>query len=204
MTLEPGETVIRAYVRKAITLGLTRIEIPLPESRPVVFPTSLDEALSRYPVIIGRPVEKMSQVDQGEYGIETFYKIQIINVLYSEGHRKPCCGDLIKIPNQAEPSTGEICLYTPGGTVTVDGIEIRQRIWTGELTIGQDYLLFLSQDLSEKVNMIYLGKEVIYKVDQNGLIDTSSVEPNAITRDISSKCGNSVDSLKSYIKNSRN
>jgi len=197
---QEGETIIKYFVRKAKTQGLTKIVIPEPEVRLAAIPRNLDEALSRFSIVIGRPLQKTSLVNEDGYGISTFYKMKIIEVL-SKSDKKFCCENLIKIPGQlAEPMAGEIYLASSGGTVTVDGIELTQREWTDELSIDHNYLLFLSQNISEKVNTVDLGREVLYKIDSDGMIDTNFKEPNSITNQIRSEYGNSISSLKNSIK----
>jgi hypothetical protein len=200
---EDGETKIKYFVRKAKILGQTKIVIHGPIDVPEIIPT-LDEALSRYSVIIGRPMQKTSLINDDESGISTFYKLKIVEVL-SKSDKKPCCKNYIKLPSQlAEPVTGQIYLYSAGGIVTVDGIEITQREWTDELKLDHDYLLFLSQNLSEKVNTVNLGREVLYEIGSDGIIDTRSKQPNIITDQIRNIHSNSTNLLRSYIKTKQN
>src|SRR5262245_39869133 len=87
---QEGETIIKYFVRKAKTQGLTKIVIPEPEVRLAAIPRNLDEALSRFSIVIGRPLQKTSLVNEDGYGISTFYKMKIIEVL-SKSDKKFCC-----------------------------------------------------------------------------------------------------------------
>lgn len=116
------------FIRKAKITGDTQVILPLYIGIPGEV-SGLDEALSKFKVISGKPVEKYTQA--GTWALTTWYKFKIVEDLTSN-KVQPCsnCDDPSQEAHLPAPllplESDEILVPRPGGELVVDGIKLIQ------------------------------------------------------------------------------
>jgi hypothetical protein len=117
------------FIRKAKITGDTQVILPLYIGSPAEV-SGLDDALSKFKVISGKPIEKYTAA--GTWALVTWYKFKIIDDL-SYDRVIPCsnCDDpsqeAAHLPAPLLPlESDEILVPQPGGELVVDGIKLIQ------------------------------------------------------------------------------
>ena len=127
---------------------------------------SLDEALSITTAVVATPIEKTTVLLASE-SIVTFYRLKIADSL-SRGGPSRCC-DNKPLPNELPAlNSDETYLQVGGGAITIDDVTVHREEEFGGLQLSQQYLFFLSRDASQTVSMVQLGKDGIFKVNEDG------------------------------------
>jgi hypothetical protein len=117
------------YVRKAKITGDKQITLPLFQGNPAEV-SGLDDALSRFKVISGKPIEKYTEA--GTWSLTTWYKFKIVEDLSTNKylHCSNCdesSQDAEQFPSSLLPlESDEILVPQPGGELIVDGIKLIQ------------------------------------------------------------------------------
>jgi hypothetical protein len=120
------------YVRKAKLTGESEIAIPgLTRCPPEV--GDLNDALSKFRVVLAEPVERFTKVDT--VGLVTWYKFVILDDFSSNQFKSPqgcsncgnSSGDISYLPKELLPlKEGEIVVPHIGGELLIDGIRVVQ------------------------------------------------------------------------------
>lgn len=193
-------TTIKARIRKAKAQGKKQVVL----SEPEVFyeeVSDVNDALSRYSLIIARPVEKSSlMLDQRN--ITTFYKFEIIETLSSAQPANCCIAE--SLPDQLQATKeNEIYIRVSGGTVNVDDVEVTIPEEFGELSMSQPYLLFISREEGKAIGIVKAGAGGIFKVSDMGKIETLSIRPHTLSLSVAKEYGSSIERLRNEAKLNR-
>ncbi len=171
---------------------------------------SLDEALSQTTSVVATPIEKTTVLLDPE-SIVTFYRLKIADSL-SRGIPSRCC-DRKSLPSELPAlNSDETYLQVGGGAITIDGVTVHREEEFGGLQLSQQYLFFLSQDASQTVSMVQLGKDGIFKITEDGGLENVASSKggdkeqslrrvkSALEQDLERLHGNSLTQLKANIK----
>jgi len=196
-------------IQRAKKSGRNKVYIP----SPIPFYAeldSLDEALSKTTTVVATPIEKKTVILDPE-SIVTYYRLKIADSL-SQGVPSKCC-DHKSLPRElSATNSDETYLELGGGTLIIDGVTVIEEEEFGGLQLYQQYLFFLSQNTSQTLGMVQLGKDGIFKVTEDGGLETiasskdSAKEQSihkvksAIEQDLERLHGNSLTQLKANIK----
>jgi len=170
----------------------------------------LDEALSQTTSVVATPIEKTTVLLDPE-SIVTFYRLKIADSL-SRGIPSRCC-DRKSLPSELPAlNSDETYLQVGGGAITIDGVTVHREEEFGGLQLSQQYLFFLSQDASQTVSMVQLGKDGIFKITEDGGLENVASSKggdkeqslrrvkSALEQDLERLHGNSLTQLKANIK----
>jgi hypothetical protein len=109
-------------------------------------------------------------------------------------------------------NSNETYLQVGGGAITIDDVTVHNEEEFGGLQLSQQYLFFLSQDASQSVSMVQLGKDGIFKVNEDGGLENIASSKggakeqslrrvkSALEQDMERLQGNSLTQLKANIK----
>jgi hypothetical protein len=143
---------------------------------------SLDQALSKYSVVVAEPVEKRS-LTLDPWRITTFYTFRVVKNL-SQKDLSDCCVPK-GLPAELPPlSENEIYVRVGGGTITIDGIEVTEEEEFGGFNLNERYLIFLSLNASEKLALIKHGPYAVFKVKAGDSLESLVDEPHVLKREI--------------------
>jgi hypothetical protein len=167
---------------------------------------SSNGVVDNFSAFVLTPQEKTSQIAFLGNGLETLYRCKITETL-NLNKKAACCAakDLRKLVRNipTEIPEGEIYLYTWGGRIVVDGIEVIQEAFPTSLRVGRAYLVLLAHDEPAKVGMPLLGEEGIYEVRVDGRFVSKSPTSIPLANEIREKFDNSPQRLKDYIERRR-
>lgn len=218
---------VKWYIRRAKILGEDQITIPTYVSNYAEI-HSLDDAMARFRVILGEPVEKYTYVG-GEWSLLTWYKFKVLDELSSNSlQRCVNCDSSADIPDDLLPlNVDEVLVPVPGGTLIVDGIKLIQFSDLRDVFSKGSSIEDISNGTttsSFQVNAPRIHQRIskpqrfllILSPDSSGMIGklsvgpigafvahnngeiTSIVEPNVISESLSRSRISSVDDLKAY------
>jgi hypothetical protein len=193
-------TTIKARIRGAKASGKKNVVLSAPE----IFYEEVgdvNDALSRYSLIIARPVQKSSlMLDQ--WNITTFYKFEIIEII-SSAQTANCCV-VESLPDQLQATKeNEIYLRVGGGTINMDDVDVTIPEEFGELSLSQPYLLFISLDKDKAVGIIKAGAGGIFKIADKDKIETLSAHPHTLSLSVAKDFGSSIEQLRNKAKLNR-
>jgi hypothetical protein len=158
----------------------------------------LEGALDYYAVLTAKPVSSFVKASESE--ITTWYKFKVIG-LHSRASKCPePCAPLPPPPTELLPlRRDEIAISVPGGTATIDGVEITENTGMPKFEEGQKYLLFLRTGVAgSQVAMIGPGPGGIYQVDTQGTISPATKGRYSLVDDVTAE--HDMASLQSRIQ----
>lgn len=192
----PGS--IKWYAEQAKQNGESSVTVHGPQGMHEKI-TSLDQALSTYHVIVGIPVDSLSELIDS-FHIYTWYKIRIAETLIV--HPNPEVAG-VSIPSSLKPlKRNEIVIRIPEGTVRVDGVAVT--VTDDEvhlLTLSSKYLLFLSPDSSGQFAYLRSGVNSVFTVTGDNKIMPLVAKPESrMQEDLQASTGGALDQLRSFAK----
>lgn len=148
---------------------------------------SLDEAISRYTVIVAEPIARRSYVVDDLF-LETWYKFRVSETLSQRTpYRCPECTPAAVTDPPADMlplNPNEILIHTAGGEVTIDGVSITETVADlPAFMTSQRYLLFLNYDASRKLGGIPIGPRGAYMVIGSDTLSPVHVDAEGIPVD---------------------
>jgi hypothetical protein len=200
---EADSTTIEYMVKRAKAKGLDRIVRGSPHREPVIV-SGIDEAIDNFSVVIVTPLEKTTQIQFLGAGLETLYRCKITEKL-NLNKQASCCAAkdltrLVRIPPDSKIAEEEMYLYTWGGHIVIDGVEVVQEEFPDGLELGRMYLVFLAHDDLVKIGMPGLGGREIYEIQPDGQLVSNRLTSIPVANDMREKLGNSLSRLKDYIR----
>ena len=164
----------------------------------------IDEALSKYSVIIAHPVSSTSYVWNSELQIVgTWYKFAVTESLSQRPHI-PCDMCETDPPASLLPlSDGQLLISKYGGAVTINGVRINSidTDFPAYLT-SQNYLIFLDVDQTRGVGSVDAGGAAVFAIGADGVLRSVSSINSALAEDISLRYGNSLTALRAALAGS--
>lgn len=161
----------------------------------------METAVALYTIVVAKPVAVVSRVNENEQVISS-YKFQTIEVL-SEPVRPSSVTFSGKIPPElGDFQSGDFLVSILGGTKEVDGVEVTTKYDDFDLiSVGKEYLLFLEFDTTRTVGGLAMGPLGALEIGNDGTLDTlGKRQSNAVKQMINPRFGNSLGSLKAYLK----
>ncbi len=193
---------VKWYARLAKAKGQNKISI-LP--RHVTYADEvkdLDDAVRLNRLVLAVPIEKRAFPFE-DTGIRTWYKFKIVEEL-THNKVSPCqCGppDLVAPPEMLPLKMDEILIPRGGGSITVDDVEVIQDDpQFPQFASSITYLLFLQTDDSGQIGLLRMGPIGVYVEEAVDRLKPLSRRPNALTSDITTRFGSSIQSLRDHTR----
>ncbi|HEV7857297.1 MAG TPA: hypothetical protein VGO91_01475 [Pyrinomonadaceae bacterium] len=170
---------------------------------------NLDEALHYYTLVkakvIGSKAYAANPEDIGNSeDIETWYKLQITETL-SQQDVTNCqtCPPLRTPPADMLPlNKDEFLVPQAGGEISIDGVKmISEDPEFPPFKTGDEYLLFLTLDMSKGVGALRMGPWGVYNIGVNETLTPVNKElEHPLKADITARSGDSVGRLRAHLK----
>lgn len=161
----------------------------------------IDDALSKYTVIVAHPVSSTSYVWSSELQIiGTWYKFAVTETLSQRPHI-PCDTCDTDPPASLLPlSAGQLLIPKYGGSVIINGVTINSidRDFPAFQT-SQNYLIFLDVDYTKGVGTLDGGGVAVFAIGANGVLTPVISINSALAEDISLRYGNSLPALRAAL-----
>jgi hypothetical protein len=176
--------------QNAVELVTTIHEIPV---------ASLDDALSKYSVIVVQP-NYIQHFRSGDLSITTWNKLKVTETLSQKPYIAPC-SSCASPPTSAPsgfpaPAADEILTPEAGGTIVVNGVTFEQSTDLPFFTTGKKYVLFVNLNSANRIaTVVGGGFEVAANNDTLIPLDTSD-DPSPIVTGVASRFGNSLAQLR--------
>lgn len=198
----PYKDRLKWYANEAKKKGQKKVGVPAPliEYLGGAGTISAEEAFSASTVVVAHLVSKHSTYRNDD--ITTWNKFAIDETL-SEAKELPCPGCLQSSPPATvlPLSPGEFLIAKTGGTVNIDGVEVRQlREDYPEYEFNQKYLLLIWLYPSG-VASTFGGPVGVFKVLPNDQLAPIGESEHKVRRDFKDMYGNSLDQLRKHLKN---
>ena len=161
----------------------------------------IDDALSKYSVIVAHPVSSTSYVWSSELQIiGTWYKFAVTETLSPRPHIACDTCDTNPPASLLPLSTGQLLISKYGGSVVINGVTINS-IDTDfpAYQTSQNYLMFLDVDQTKGVGNLDGGAAAVFAVGGNDVLKPVSPISSALAEDISVRYGNSLTALRAAL-----
>jgi len=140
----------------------------------------LDQLLLKYSVVVAEPTQVIGYIfsDGTSEKIDTWYKFKII-ARYSQA--PPVLSYVSwEVPSELYPITSdEFVMGRPGGTVTIDGVEITQNDeGVPAFRKSQRYLLLVSLNPSTQISELHLAPQGVLPVNPDNTLDKERRDSN--------------------------
>lgn len=162
----------------------------------------METAAALSTIVVARPVAEVGRLSK-EGHIVTSYKFQTVETLSEPGPSKRPFTFSGEIPAELGAlGDGEYMATVRGGTKEIDGVEVTMKYDDYELfSLGKEYLLFLEFDTTGRLGAIQMGPLGALEVGGDGTLSTMDrSESREFKQMINSRFGNSVKSLKAFLK----
>lgn len=193
-------TTLHYFARKAQLEGLKQVDYPLSINLATKV-KSLGEAVARYSIAIVTPVKQFSRLLPSYRGIDSIYRCKAVEILHLNEESK-CCDNNHLVTRHQPPNArpNEMYLYTQGGRVVIDGVEVIQKDLIGDIKIGHKYIIFFEYGDRPDIAIIQLGYNGVFELDETGELFKDIPAGNPLKGDIGNKLHNSLSLFKTAIK----
>jgi hypothetical protein len=164
----------------------------------------IDDALSKYTVIVGHPVSSASYAWSSELQIiGTWYKFAVTESLSQRPHIACDTCDTDPPSSLLPLSAGQLLIPKYGGSVMINGVTINS-IDTDfpAYQTSQNYLIFLDVDQTKGVGNVHAGGAAVFAIGANGVLTRVSSISSALAEDLSLRYGNSLTTLRAAVGSS--
>jgi hypothetical protein len=161
----------------------------------------IDDALSKYTVVIAHPVSSTSYAWSSEYQIiGTWYRFAVTETLSQRPHI-PCDTCDTDPPASLLPlSAGQLLIPKYGGSVMINGVTINSiDADFPAYQTSQNYLMFLDVNQTTGVGNVDGGRAAVFAIGSNGVLTPVSSINSALAEDISLRYGNSLTALRAAL-----
>jgi hypothetical protein len=161
----------------------------------------IDEALSKYSVIIAHPVSNTSYVWNSELQIVgTWYKFAVTESLAQRPHIVCDMCETDPPASLLPLNNGQLLISKYGGSVIINGVTIRS-IDTDfpAYQTSQDYLIFLDVDQTKGVGNVDGGGAAVFAIGTNSVLTPVSSINSELADDIALRYGNSLTALRAAL-----
>lgn len=181
-------------------------EVVIPIVSEYTVPSSFDEALEYYNLVIAEPLEQKSYV-QNE-GINTWYRFRLVEELSAPTSPVQCttCPGIPIAPTDLLPlESNEFLAPQTGGEALVNGVRVISKdIDYPAFVIGKKYLLFLSFDSQKVVGALHMGPWGTFSLDSSeNLTPVDSRLKHPVKSELSRGFGDSVSRLRTHFKRAK-
>lgn len=191
---------LETYARKAKANGETKVQISTPIYEYATV-RGLEEA-RRYSRIAEVKLLTAKSYVSGPRTIRTWYKFKILEDLSRGSYFCDRCAAFPDPPSDMLPvNSDEILVPRPGGSVTINGIEITsEEIDFPQFSKERTYLLFFGFDESRRLAMITMGPEGVFEINEAGLLAGVNLQDSFLKRELKDNHKNSLGELKKNLK----
>ncbi len=161
----------------------------------------IDDALSKYTVIVAHPVNSTSYAWSSELQIiGTWYKFAVTETLSQRPHIACDTCDTDPPASLLPLSVGQLLIPKYGGSVMINGVTINSidHDFPAYQT-SQNYLIFLNVDHTKGVGSVDGGGVAVFTVSANGVLTPVIPVSSALGEDISLRYGNSLTALRAAL-----
>ena len=169
---------------------------------------TLDDAFTRYTVLVAEPVLNKSYVID-DIGVATWSKLRVSETLSQKPpYQCSTCGPftLPDPPSDLLPlNADEILIYRAGGAAQVGGVTFNYEVEQfPEFNVAQKYLFFLTYDSSKKVASAAIGPTGVFTVTSSDVLTSTLTDAdglvisNAVTDGVSARFSNSLTQLRNF------
>ena len=161
----------------------------------------IDDALSKYTVIVAHPVSSTSYAWSSEYQIiGTWYKFAVTETLSQRPHITCETCDTDPPVSLLPLSAGQLLIPKYGGAVVINGVTINSidSDFPAYQT-SQNYFIFLDVNQTNGVGNVHGGGAAVFAVGANGILTPVSSISSALADDISLRYGNSLPALRAAL-----
>ncbi len=161
----------------------------------------IDDALSKYTVIVAHPVSSTSYVWSSELQIVgTWYKFAVTETLSQRPHIACDTCDTDPPASLLPLSAGQLLIPKYGGSVMINGVTINSIDHNfPAYQTSQNYLIFLNVDSTKGVGSVDGGGVAVFAVGANGTLTPVISISSALAEDISLRYGNSLIALRAAL-----
>jgi hypothetical protein len=191
---------IKQHAERAKARGEQQVVIPGWNVEYVGGGLNLDEALSRYRLVVAQPIQEKVISDYSR-NITTWYKLKIAETI-SPGKAPSCfpCFNSVEPPGELLPlSPDEVIVARSGGGVIVDGVNVIMESDFPPLSLSKKYLFLLSVEPSG-IAAIGAGPAGVFAVNDDGSFAPIIQKPHAINSGMQNRYGHSLKRLQESLK----
>lgn len=187
---------VRRRAKLARAQGKKKLSIPIMPGDYIRVESIKQAAASRL-VVIAEPVRMFSRLEHGEDSVGSWYKFRTVEVL-SEPSYSYSLGDA---PAELLPlAENEFVAYFPGGSLTVEGVEVESFSPDAPPLLSTKYLLFLDFDKESRVARVEFGPDSIFSVNEDGTVQAFNKNAGRLQHEMRERYGNSLRQLKAGIR----
>lgn len=164
----------------------------------------IDDALSKYSVIVAHPLSSTSYTWSSELQIiGTWYKFAVTETLSQRPHIACDTCDTDPPASLLPLSAGQLLIPKYGGSVMINGVTINSidRDFPA-YQASQNYLIFLNVDQTKGVGTVDGGGAAVFAIGANGVLTPVYSISSALAEDISLRYGNSLTALRAALGSS--
>lgn len=191
---------LETYARKAKAKGETKVQISTPIYEYATV-RGLEEARTYSRIAEVKLLTAKSYVS-GPRTIRTWYKFKILEDLSRGSYFCNKCASFPDPPSDMLPvNSDEILVPRPGGSVTIDGVEITsEEIDFPPFSKERTYLMFFGLDESRRLAMVTMGPEGVFEIDEAGRLAGVNQQDSFLKRELKDNHKNSLGELKKNLK----
>jgi hypothetical protein len=166
--------------------------------------SGIDDALSKYSVIVAHPISSTSYAWSSERQIiGTWYKFAVTESLSQRPHIACDTCDSDPPASLLPLSAGQLLIPKYGGSVVINAVTINSVDTDFPVyQTSQNYLMFLDIDQTKGVGNVNGGGVAVFVIDANGLLTPANSMSSALAEDISLRYGNSITTLRAALAGS--
>jgi hypothetical protein len=208
---QPSDTI---YSREWASLSEHAQKAKAQGKKKVVFPASigipahvegLSDALRNFSALVVQPVAQKSYA-QGEMDIITWHKFKVLDDLSPDKSEQAShLSSIDSLPKEIDETLlpiqqDEILVPQSGGILSIDGVTLIQETDRFPfLSMNRKYLIFVTDDHSNKVRLLEIGPYGVFKITSDGRLDPLVDTPSSLSRDIKQYHNSSLTSLKTNL-----
>lgn len=155
----------------------------------------MDKTLSSYSLVLADPIGEIGYLGNSNT-INSWYKFRLVDLITQAVQPRPAFA-LRELPRELFPvKNDEFLVPIPGGTVTLDGVQVTQRDQNfPPFDQTKRYLLLVSFDPSTKVAELALGSQAVLIVNADNSLD-AHFDQQLLQQAIKQFHNGSLDQLK--------
>jgi len=192
---------LRQQIAKAKSKGEAHLNLPgLVANYEQV--KDLEDALSRYTVVIGQLIEVKSYISEQD-SVTSWYKFKVLDNVFQPAVSKSL--DFIHPPAELLPlNDDEILIPRIGGTLSVDGISVvRSEQGFSAFEKSNKYLLFVLLDNVTKVGLPDLGVAGVLTVTDDDSLVSVNNQMLILEKELKSRYGETLPKIKEGLRGER-
>jgi hypothetical protein len=166
--------------------------------------SSLTDAVRHYDLFVLQPIAAET-VLENDRNLMTWYKARILKKV-SNSPSSPLAPILAELPPRVLPhdvpaNNQQILVIQNGGTITIDGVVITQRVVDFPALIpGKEYLCVLAISRDARVAIVPLGGQGVFEITGGDSLRAIGSIPHPLTKDVKARYGNSLSRITKLVR----